>query len=637
MAEYSHDNELLYVAPDEAPPDRHPPITEIGPIGWVRNNLFHTWFDTVQTMITFALVIYFLSSFITWVVQSAQWGIVTNNLGLLMLGSRYPQDEVQEAQIVGAIVVALAGLSYGVWARFSWTALIIGIAVLILLIGLPTLASAIDPAPVRLLVQDNGEFGPLMFIGDEGQNIQLSVEPITSNEPALAEEAAYEGYIENNTFDKSTSSRTRWNDNVRTQVQRGNLDLSHHSLRVNVRLYDSNHTLLEEITVSPDLGYEPIDLELPEDGWYTIEAESAITTALFPFDGVMLPQQPPGVAWVRLDGVVPYSPRRSATEARLEQYGEMPAYDCPRETVECRIPVSEVQVRFEGDQSVGQYIQHQLTPMTRAIRDGLIVAALLFVGGWGLGHLLRRTGSKYVEIGTIAAWVAAFPIGWLILASSVSPTNWGGLLLTMVLTIVAVTASFPIGLLLALGRRSDLQSVSMVSTLLIEVVRGVPLITILFMAQWVVPGIWEGLRNKELILMMSGLTIFTAAYTAEIVRGGLQIIPTGQYEAARAVGLSGMHTSLFIVLPQALRAVIPALMGQFISIFKDTTLVSIVSIRLYELLRASRDTIGSEVYAPYKREVFLFIGVIYFVVSYGMSAISRRLEETGAGATRRKA
>jgi general L-amino acid transport system permease protein len=200
---------------------------------------------------------------------------------------------------------------------------------------------------------------------------------------------------------------------------------------------------------------------------------------------------------------------------------------------------------------------------------------------------------------------------------------------------VGITASFPLGVALALGRRSNLPVIKWTCTLFIETIRGVPLITILFMAKLIVPFFWSGLSNIDLtIRMMIGLTLFSAAYLAENVRGGLQIIPHGQIEAARALGLNPFLTTTFIVLPQALRAVIPAIVGQFISLFKDTSLVAVVG--LFELVGIV-DTIvsGQPIYRSYQREAYFFIAIVYFVISYAMSDVSRRLETSGAGSLRK--
>ncbi|MCB9450694.1 MAG: amino acid ABC transporter permease [Anaerolineaceae bacterium] len=215
------------------------------------------------------------------------------------------------------------------------------------------------------------------------------------------------------------------------------------------------------------------------------------------------------------------------------------------------------------------------------------------------------------------------------------PRRWGGLLLTMMLTVVGIIGSFPIGVLLALGRRSNLPVVKLVCTLYIELVRGVPFISVLFMGALLLP-----LANSALSEVpgayraMVATIIFSAAYLAENVRGGLQSIPPGQEEAAKAIGLNGLQTIMFITLPQALRAVIPALVGMFIGLFKDTSLVAIVG--LIDLTGISNSVVAQTEFLGFRREVFLFISIIYFVFSYVMSYISRRIEASGAGAAMAK-
>jgi His/Glu/Gln/Arg/opine family amino acid ABC transporter permease subunit len=210
---------------------------------------------------------------------------------------------------------------------------------------------------------------------------------------------------------------------------------------------------------------------------------------------------------------------------------------------------------------------------------------------------------------------------------------WGGLMLTMQLTILGVGASFPIGLALALGRRSNLPVVKTACILYIEAVRGVPLITVLFLATLLVPLIDPTLATIEgAVRVWVGVTMFSAAYLAENVRGGLQSIPKGQTEAAQAIGLSQWQTTLNILLPQALRAVIPALVGQFISLFKDTSLVVIVG--LAEITGIANRVVAQPEFLQKRQEAYLYIAIIYFVFSYIMSYISRRVEETGSGAAR---
>ena len=161
----------------------------------------------------------------------------------------------------------------------------------------------------------------------------------------------------------------------------------------------------------------------------------------------------------------------------------------------------------------------------------------------------------------------------------VETTQWGGLLVTLVVAISGIVASLPLGILLALGRRSQMPIVRGFSVVFIEVWRGVPLITVLFMASFMLPlFLPEGVTFDKLLRALIGVALFSAAYMAEVVRGGLQAIPKGQFEAAQALGLSYWKMMNLIVLPQALKIVIPGIVNSFISLFKDTTLVSIVGI-----------------------------------------------------------
>ncbi len=253
-----------------------------------------------------------------------------------------------------------------------------------------------------------------------------------------------------------------------------------------------------------------------------------------------------------------------------------------------------------------------------------LLAALLFLG--------TRSVSVFPKIRrwVLVGWLLSFPWTLIMLRgfgkNAVLTTNWGGLLLTLILAAVGICFCFPLGVLLALGRRSTLPVVKWVSTAYIEIVRGVPLITILFMAQIVIPIFMsDNIRLDKVLRAMLGITLFSAAYMAENVRGGLQSIPRGQYEAAQAVGLNYPLTMLFIVLPQALRSVIPAIVGQFIALFKDTSLVTIVG--LLDLLGIAKTVIANPDWLGLQAEVYIFVAAIYFVFSYSMSYVSQRIEE----------
>jgi general L-amino acid transport system permease protein len=190
---------------------------------------------------------------------------------------------------------------------------------------------------------------------------------------------------------------------------------------------------------------------------------------------------------------------------------------------------------------------------------------------------------------------------------------------------VGILFSLPLGILLALGRRSQLPIIRWVSIAYIELIRGVPLVTILFMAQIMLPlFLPSGVTVDRVLRAMIGIIMFTAAYQAENVRGGLQAIPFGQYEAAQALGLSGIQTTVLIILPQALRNVIPVLVGQFIALYKDTSLVAIVG--LLDLLGIAKSVVSQPQFIGLQREAYLFVTLIYWAFSYLMAYLSQRLE-----------
>ncbi len=259
---------------------------------------------------------------------------------------------------------------------------------------------------------------------------------------------------------------------------------------------------------------------------------------------------------------------------------------------------------------------------------------------WVAGCLAAMIATFYISRGhrrwrgwVLGLWLVGFVVTILLLQGFAESTwlpqvgmnQWGGLLLTFILAIISIVVSFPLGVLLALGRRSKLPAIKIFSILYIELVRGVPLITILFMAQIMVPLFLPGqIRIDNVVRAIIAFTLFTAAYEAENVRGGLQAIPSGQVEAAEALGLNNALVTLFIVLPQALRLVIPTTVGLFISLFKDTTLATIVA--QLEILGVGRSVLAQPEFLGRQTEVYAFIAAIFFVFCYAMSYASYRLE-----------
>ena len=276
--------------------------------------------------------------------------------------------------------------------------------------------------------------------------------------------------------------------------------------------------------------------------------------------------------------------------------------------------------------------------MVTAGMDAQAVIAVALGGVAAIAALLLATRMPPPRRLLPVAWIASAPVSLLLLhgipglsfAPVVSTSDWGGLLLTIVLATVSIALSFPFGVALALGRRSSLPAVRVASTALIEIVRGVPLVTIIFLADIMLPLLAGDVRIDRIARAIGGLTIFTAAYLAENVRGGLQAIPRGQYEAANAIGLNPLQVNLFIVLPQALRAVIPANVGLFISLLKDTTLVVIVG--LLELLGIGRAVLAQPEWLGASFEVYAFVAIVFFLMCYALSQASYRLErQLGVG------
>ena len=260
-----------------------------------------------------------------------------------------------------------------------------------------------------------------------------------------------------------------------------------------------------------------------------------------------------------------------------------------------------------------------------------LLAVALLLGFFALGRILPPRARSI----TTFVWLLYFPFVILLIAGLPFipflvpvPTNlWGGLLLTLMLTIIGNVLSLPLGILLALGRRSKLPVVRYFSIGYIELIRGVPLVTVLFVVYILMPFFLPlGVPAPDAVIrVIIGFILFEAAYQAENVRGGLQAVPRGQYEAAQAVGLSGPLIMSLIILPQALRAVIPAIFNSFISLFKDTSLVSIVG--LFDILRVGRSVLAQSEWLGTHREVFLFAFFIYWGFNMAFTYGSRRMEE----------
>ena len=272
-------------------------------------------------------------------------------------------------------------------------------------------------------------------------------------------------------------------------------------------------------------------------------------------------------------------------------------------------------------------IPHGLQPTNRILVLAIPVAV-------GLGYLLSPGLFAGRPRRIVAAAFLAIFVGLLLIRGiegvpGLDPVNTntiGGLLLNLLLALFGIGASMPIGIGLALGRQSNLPVVKWACVAFIEIIRGVPLITLLFMSRHILPLTFpENIKIDTLYITGITIMLFSSAYMAENVRGGMAAVAPGQSEAARALGLRGWQTTLLITLPQGLRNIIPAIVGQFISLFKDTSLVFIIG--MLDLVEMGRVTIQSNLeFVDNGREVYLFIAVVFWIFCFSMSYVSRRIE-----------
>jgi general L-amino acid transport system permease protein len=231
----------------------------------------------------------------------------------------------------------------------------------------------------------------------------------------------------------------------------------------------------------------------------------------------------------------------------------------------------------------------------------------------------------------VLVWAAALALigvlmwGGIFGLTYVSQDRWGGLPVTLILATFGLAFGFPLGIVVALGRRSKLPAIRSLCVLYVELIRGVPLISLLFMASVMFPLFMpDGVNIDKLLRAQIAFVLYAGAYLAEVIRGGLQAVPRGQHDAADALGLTYWKKNGLIILPQAIRHVIPPLVNTFIAFFKDTSLVLIIGI--FDLLTTAKTSIIDPAWQPFSVEVYVFVGLIYFVFCFAMSRYSRQLE-----------
>ena len=275
------------------------------------------------------------------------------------------------------------------------------------------------------------------------------------------------------------------------------------------------------------------------------------------------------------------------------------------------------------------FLPYSFERMGMDVRLLLAANVVTVAAGWAIARYTRFGTVKWVVIFSVAAFVLSLAVlqGASFLGmQTVDSRQWSGLQLNLILALAGIVLSLPIGIGLALGRRSHLPVVKWLCVAFIEVFRGVPLITLLFMSQHLVPLAFpEAFPRNSLFNAGVVITLFSSAYMAENIRGGLQALHPGQAEAARALGLASWQTTLFISLPQAIRNVIPAIVGQFISLFKDTSLVYVIG--MLDIVNISRKAVEGRVeFQGSAPEIFVFVAIVFWIFTYTMSYVSRRIE-----------
>jgi len=270
-----------------------------------------------------------------------------------------------------------------------------------------------------------------------------------------------------------------------------------------------------------------------------------------------------------------------------------------------------------------------LLPIDLGSRILVLASSSAIAIGFAIGQQAKKFPKSSLILSIL--WFLSLPVSlWLVggnLGLAVVDVDvWNGLVLTLIVAIAGIVFSFPLGVLLALGRQSTLPIIKLFCILYIELVRGLPLIGILFMAQVMLPlFLPAGLEIDRVLRAIAAFVFFSAAYLAENVRGGLQSIPNGQAEAARALGLNSSLAVILIILPQALKASIPAIVGQFIGLFKDTSLVAIVG--LVDLMGVARTVLSQPEFIGRYAEVYIFVAFIYWIFCFSLSQASQKLEK----------
>jgi len=660
-------------------PRRNPPLLAVGPLAWIKKNLFSTIGDSILTILVLFIVGSVGVSFVSWTVGQANWYAINFNIRLLMVGRYEPQYDWRVTVVV-LLTAFTIGMALAAWARMRLGhAIALGIFVALTYI-IPVIIYATLPLPPYYAsvgkVKIGGDAGQtpqsqVAFVGRAGEVVTVRLaDQFAGSDNNLSQLNSFADNAANAAMNAAANRLTteaRMAELTRllatdtlTPNQRGRAEGELKRLKDSDPVVDTlkinqapvHVTILQGTTMQPlpdgDVvlkdASEGTTVTLPEDGWYVLKKEI---------------DDPKAISILQTTGIYPILLRTitrgledtGSVAGSVSQYVRM----TDTYTTEAKLPADEkgkplpfaviTSNQYRGTAPLGDYLRLYVAPFFNQINFFLLVVSVVGIIGCLAGKLLDRFFSpsirpRQASTRAIMWLLIVVPVLSFILIYGLTGDNgflpitdtrrWGGVLLTMLLTIVGIIGSLPLGILLALGRRSKMPVISTVCTIYIELLRGIPFITVLFMAQLLIPLINPALASfPGAFRAMIATVLFTAAYNAEVVRGGLQAVPHGQDEAAKALGLNAVQVTLFITLPQALRLVIPPMMGNFVGMFKDTSLVAIVG--LLDLTGMAQNIVAQTEFLGLRREAFMFIAIFYFAFSYIIAAISRRIESTGAG------
>jgi His/Glu/Gln/Arg/opine family amino acid ABC transporter permease subunit len=555
-------------------PDLPPPVTNVGVIGWLRQNLFSSWSNVVLTILALYIVYKLVPGFIDWAFINADWVGHTRQdchregacwvfihvwFKQLMYG-RYP--DVDLWRINTSYVLLAAGITLLLIPRFRykhWVAafllLVYPFVSLYLFAGLSR--ATIEAWPYRLMEISAMALGiaallPLLGILRERSAIVSTVLLVLVPLWGLSAPATWTAGL--------LYGAPTW------------------AAVIGVAL-----ATLPPIAVVAALMFSPWRKRIAENFW-----QLCIGVAVLAYLGYLLPLW----SWQEIAGSSP--PAAMALTAAMLALAAL----CPW--------------GYYDEAGLPGYLARLLLPVY------LIVAWLVFAGPPDLLNFGSLDWTANTE-----SWFAGIKQTTL---PPVETPLWGGLFLTLVIAITGIVASLPIGIVLALGRRSHMPIIRAACVGFIEFWRGVPLITVLFMSSVMFPLFMpEGVNFNKLVRALVGVAIFSAAYMAEVVRGGLQAIPKGQFEGAQALGLSYPKMMIFVILPQALKLVIPGIVNTFIGLFKDTTLVLIIG--LFDFLGMAQLAATNPEWLGFAVEGYVFTGFGFWIFCFSMSRYSQYLEK----------